>query len=135
MALLTWSKKYSVEVQSIDKQHKKLFDMINELHDAMRAGKGSVLAPEIVKRLAAYSREHFADEESKMKLAHYPDFASHKAEHDKLLGEVAALAMGIRDGKTVITMELQEFLQDWLKTHIAERDRKYSACLQAAGIR
>jgi hemerythrin len=135
MALFTWNKEYSVDVQSIDKQHKKLFDMINELHDAMVAGKGSLLAPGIVKRLAAYTREHFTSEEGLMKLASYPDFASHKAEHDKLNDEVAKMVKSLADETVVLTMDLQEFLRSWLMTHIAQRDKKYSLYLHAAGIR
>ena len=134
MALFAWSNEYSVEVESIDKQHQKLFEMVNELHNAMKAGKGSLHTPEIVKRLAAYAQDHFAAEEGAMKRANYPDFASHRAEHDKLVGQVAEMAKGIGDG-SVLTMDLQEFLCNWLKTHIAQCDKKYSAHLQAAGIR
>ena len=41
MALLTWTTEYSVAVEAIDKQHQKLFAMLNELHDAMKSGKGA----------------------------------------------------------------------------------------------
>jgi hemerythrin-like metal-binding protein len=135
MALFTWNDEYSVGVQSIDKQHKKLFGMVNELHDAMSAGKGSQLAPAIIERLANYAQEHFAHEEDMMKLAKYPDFANHRAEHDKLVGEVARMARGIGDGSVGLAMRLQEFLCNWLKTHIAQRDKKYRGHLQVAGIR
>src|ERR1039458_7281820 len=97
IALFTWSNEYSVEVESIDKQHQKLFETVNELHKAMKAGKGGLLTPEIVKRLAAYAQAHFAAEEGAMKRANYPDFASHRAEHDKLVGDVARTAAGIGD--------------------------------------
>ena len=40
MALLTWQDKYSVGIAQIDDQHKQLIIMINELNDAMLAGKG-----------------------------------------------------------------------------------------------
>jgi len=66
MALLNWSKEYSVEVQSIDKQHQKLFDMLNDLHDAMKSGRGVQVGPAILKGLVKYAGEHFADEEKMM---------------------------------------------------------------------
>jgi hemerythrin len=135
MALLKWSQDYSVRVPSIDTQHQELFAMINELHQAMTTGKGSLLVPEIVKRLAAYTQWHFADEEAKMKLAKYPDFAGHKTEHEKLSGEVAKLVKDMSNGSQVVTMQLMEFLRDWLKAHIVQCDRRYSMYLQAAGIR
>lgn len=135
MALLTWSTDYSVEVETIDKQHQKLFAMLNELHDAMKAGKGSLVAPAILKRVVAYTREHFSDEEGMMIRAHYPDFVSHKALHDKLTGEVVAIVKDFEAGKVVLSMKLLDFLSKWLQSHIVGCDKKYTVYLQAAGIR
>lgn len=135
MALLDWKNEYSVEVQSIDKEHQKLFSMLNELHDAMQSGKGSQVAPEILKRLVAYTREHFAYEESMMKRAKYPDFVNHKAEHDKLTDAVVKTVQEFESGKAVLSIELLTFLRKWLQTHILGCDKKYSAPMRAAGIR
>ena len=35
MALVKWNDSYSVQNVAMDKQHQHLFDLINELHDAM----------------------------------------------------------------------------------------------------
>ena len=43
MALLTWSSKYSVGVQSMDSQHTVLFGILNDLHTAMMKGEASKL--------------------------------------------------------------------------------------------
>ncbi len=134
MALLNWSGEYSVEVQSIDKEHQKLFDMLNELHDAMKVGKGSVVAPEILKRLIAYTCEHFAHEEGIMVRTRYPDYARHKAEHDKLTSEVTNIVHDFEAGKVVLSMKLLDFLRAWLQAHILGCDKRYSRHLQAAGI-
>ena len=125
MALLTWSTEYSVEVEAIDKQHQKLFAMVNELHDAMKAGKGTQTAPRILKKLVEYVCEHFALEEAMMAEAHYPELARHKAEHDKLTSEVAKMLQDIESGKTVLSMKLLQFLRSWLQDHIAGVDKKY----------
>ncbi len=134
MPLISWSDNYSVEVNSIDKQHQMLFDMLNNLHDAMKTGKGSKLAPTILKNLVEYTREHFAVEESLMFRAHYPDFARHKAEHDKLTAEVVRMVRDFENGKVPLSMNLLDFLRNWLQTHIVGSDKKYTACLQSAGI-
>jgi hemerythrin-like metal-binding protein len=135
MALLDWKNEYSVDVQSIDTQHKKLFGMVNELHDAMKTGAGSKIAPAILKRLVSYTREHFANEESMMLRAKYPDFASHKAEHDKLTHEVVKMVEDFESGKVVLSVKLLEFLRKWLQLHILSCDKKYTGHLQAAGLR
>ncbi len=135
MALLNWSREYSVEVQSIDKEHQKLFGMLNELHDAMKVGKGSEIAPAVLKRLVAYTCEHFANEEGMMVRTRYPDYARHKVEHDKLTSEVVNIVHDFDAGKVVLSMKLLDFLRAWLQSHILGCDKKYSSHLQAAGIR
>ena len=60
MALFTWQDKYSVGIRQIDDQHKQLINMINELNDAMLAGKEKeVLLTELNKR-ANYYVSHYA---------------------------------------------------------------------------
>jgi hemerythrin-like metal-binding protein len=132
---MEWNEKYSVNVSSIDYEHKKLFEMINELSDAMRSGKGSGIAPDILKRLAAYTQEHFAHEEKMMVRAGYANYATHKVEHDKLTREVVELMRNFDDKKVVLSISLLDFLQRWLTTHILSCDKQYVAPMQAAGVR
>jgi hemerythrin-like metal-binding protein len=134
MPLLTWNEEFSVEVQAIDRQHQKLFQMMNELHDAMKVGNGSKLAPAILTRLVAYAREHFATEEALMKHARYPGLAAHRAEHDQLTQQVAKMVKDFADGNAAITTSLLDFLRNWLRSHILTRDKSYTAHLRAAGI-
>jgi hemerythrin len=126
---MNWSTDYSVEVDSIDKQHRKLFEMLNELHDAMKAGKGTQLAPSILKNLVRYTREHFADEERLMIQARYPDFARHQAEHEKLTREVMIMEHSLASGEVVLSMKLVQFLRTWLQEHILGCDKKYMTYL------
>jgi hemerythrin len=41
MSYLKWSDKYSLNVAEIDEQHEKLFSLVNDMYDAMHAGKGT----------------------------------------------------------------------------------------------
>jgi len=58
-----WKDAYSVKVAALDNQHKKLFDLVNELHRAMRQGHGKDIAGDILLRLIEYTVHHFAGEE------------------------------------------------------------------------
>lgn len=129
MALMNWSTEYSVEVESIDQQHQQLFAMLNELHDAMKAGKGTQQAPRVLKNLVEYACEHFALEEALMAQAEYPELVRHKAEHDRLTAEVAKLMQDLESGKTVLSMKLLQFLRNWLQEHILGCDKKYISYL------
>ena len=63
MALLQWSDALSVGVVEIDRQHQKLVTMINDLNDAMRAGKGKDALGKTIAELIAYAATHFKTEE------------------------------------------------------------------------
>ena len=81
MALFTWNDSYSVKVAMCDQQHKKLFDIINRLADAMRLGKGDDVFSKTVGELLQYTRTHFQQEEALMRKANYPELASHQGAH------------------------------------------------------
>lgn len=134
MALVEWTSEYSVEIESIDAQHKQLFEMINELYDAMRAGNVALFVPAILKRLATYCREHFAEEEGMMIRTDYPDYLRHRAEHIKLTKEVMTMERDFTENKVVRSLTLLTFLKDWIQRHILFLDKQYGAHLKAAGV-
>ncbi|MBI1864448.1 MAG: hemerythrin, partial [Nitrospirae bacterium] len=39
MTLVTWDSTWSVNVKEIDAQHQKLIGIVNDLHEAIKAGK------------------------------------------------------------------------------------------------
>jgi hemerythrin len=41
MALVTWGPSLEVGIQLIDSQHKRLVDLINQLDDAQKQGRGN----------------------------------------------------------------------------------------------
>ncbi len=59
MALFNWSEEYSVNVNGLDNQHKKLVDLINELHSAMKEGKSKEVLGKIIEELISYTKFHF----------------------------------------------------------------------------
>lgn len=65
----------SAKIKEIDDQHKILIGLINLLHDAMLANRGSEIQKEIVTELAEYVRYHFATEEKYMRLFVNPQAA------------------------------------------------------------
>ncbi|HVM91282.1 MAG TPA: hemerythrin domain-containing protein [Terriglobales bacterium] len=59
MALVSWNPSYSVKVEKCDTDHKKLFDILNKLHEAMSAGNGNQVVAKVVKELGDYTKFHF----------------------------------------------------------------------------
>src|SRR5208283_4127594 len=99
MALMEWSDNLSVKVTQIDEQHKKLVGMLNDLHDAMKQGKGGEATGKILDGLIQYVATHFANEEKLMKDTAYPEYLKHKKEHDALTKQALDLQKQFQDGK------------------------------------
>lgn len=135
MALFEWNDSYSVKVAVCDAQHKRLFDIINKLGEAMRTGKGQEVLGKTVSELLSYTRTHFQQEEAMMKQANFPQLTTHQAMHRKFVGDVEKLDRDLREGRTANSVQVLELLRDWLLNHIVKVDKTYSECLNAAGIR
>ncbi len=134
MALLSWSEKYSVGIKEIDKQHQKLVELINNLHDGMKAGKGKEVLGGVLNELANYTAFHFGTEENLFEKFGYPEANTHKRQHSDLVADVLKYKGSYDSGKSVLTMDIMNFLKDWLINHIAGSDKKYSAFLNSKGI-
>jgi hemerythrin-like metal-binding protein len=134
MSFMSWEAQFSVGLDSIDTQHKKLVEMINELHDARLKGRSNETLAHIFEQLATYTVEHFAYEEKLFDQTGYPASAGHKSEHEALRTKVGELKAQMETQKYPFTMELMDFLREWLQKHIMGSDKAYSAHLKAAGI-
>ncbi|MBL6988074.1 MAG: hypothetical protein ISR72_13775, partial [Methylobacter sp.] len=62
--MLVWSDKFATNIELVDFQHKKLFDLLNKLSDAFKQGNPSeIMINEILQELLDYADKHFVDEE------------------------------------------------------------------------
>ena len=134
MSLLQWNETYSVQVTHIDQQHQTLFNTINELHEALRAGHGKDVVGKILQRLIDYTASHFAAEEAMLERNGYPELAAHRAAHHALVAQVLKFQKDFAAGNTGMAVQLMQFLQKWLSEHIQNTDKKYGAFLNAKGI-
>lgn len=73
--------------------------MINDLHDAMRQGKGRNVLGRIVSGLMDYTRIHFKTEEGYFDRFGYPDSRTHKKEHSNFVKRVSEFKEGFDKGK------------------------------------
>lgn len=134
MALFTWNSSYSVSVEQFDTEHQKLFALVNELNDAMRAGQGRFVLRIVLDSLIAYTNQHFAAEERAMKATRFPGYEAHAEEHRRLTEQVNDFAKQFEAGETSITIDVLYFLRDWLLNHIVTTDKKYSQHLKNYGM-
>lgn len=133
--IMSWKDSYSVGIAEIDRQHKKLIDLINQLNNAMAAGKGKKETGKILGDLIAYCASHFAVEEKLFDQHNYPDAQEHKTKHKKMVGKVLAMQKDFQAGKMTITFDVMDFLHQWLDKHILGTDKKYSHYFKSKGVR
>jgi|WetSurMetagenome_2_1015567.scaffolds.fasta_scaffold1024890_1 hemerythrin len=135
MAFLEWKEDYSVGIKKIDDQHKKLVAHLNDLFEAMKAGKGREVLDAVLNGLVQYTKDHFATEESLMKLYDFPDYEAHKQKHDKMAEHVIKLKQKVDSGEISNPLQITDFLKEWLGKHIMSTDKLYGPYLNQKGVR
>ncbi|TWI68582.1 hemerythrin-like metal-binding protein [Desulfobotulus alkaliphilus] len=123
--LMPWRSRLATSIKTIDDQHRELVRLINLLHKAMRLQKGAAELGGILKQLADYTVTHFAYEEELFARYGYPESRSHSKVHRDLVARVVGIQKDFESGKATVTMDLMDFLKDWLNTHILKTDMAY----------
>jgi len=135
MALIQWNEGLSVGVAEIDRQHQQLIKMINELNDAMRQGKGKEVLGKIITGLANYTVTHFGTEEKYFAQYGYPEADSHKKAHADFTKKVTEFKSNFDQGRIGLSIEILDFLSDWLQKHIKVVDKKYGPFFNEKGLK
>ncbi|MFC1836270.1 bacteriohemerythrin [Thermodesulfobacteriota bacterium] len=129
---MRWNRRMSVHVEKIDDQHKELISHINEVFGAVLEGKGAAEVTKVTGFLISYTKFHFWVEESYMRQYKYPEYDSHKKEHEELAAAVVKLKEQIAgegiDSQTVI--EVVKKLGEWTGQHIGKMDAALGAFLK-----
>jgi hemerythrin len=130
MPLITWDESLSVGVAVIDRQHQRLFDIINELDRAISKGKDNDAISQIIDDLIIYTATHFRTEEKYFTQLDYPGAEPHKQEHQiftKKVGEMTEkFIRGPVSGRLALSIEVMRFLSKWWVDHILATDKQYA---------
>ncbi len=133
--LLRWNANLSVGLNCIDDQHKVLIDLINELHRQMSSGASESEIGTVLSQLIDYTKTHFGFEEDLFTKHGYEETEAHIQIHSKLVSQLVDFQTQFKSGKTDISIELMEFLKDWLVNHIKKTDTRYVPFLRSKGVK
>lgn len=135
MPQIVWSTKYSVNIKTLDEQHQKLIGLLNRLDSAVQQGQGRTVLGGVLDELIAYTVYHFKTEEELFTKYEYPGIAQHVSQHEQLTAKVSGIKQKYDAGQTLISIQVLNFLSDWLTTHIQGSDKQYGPFLNQAGIK
>lgn len=131
---VTWTDDLSIDMASIDTQHKELFRRINLLLEKIKEGDAYEKTRETIEFLEDYTITHFGMEEALMMSKSYPEFRAHKEQHEKFKKELHYLKnVEIFRGKFKLPMilRLRSQVVNWFIEHILKVDSKLARFLKA----
>jgi len=122
--ILTWYKRFSVNNEEIDKQHKALFDIFNRLYDRCVESDDNIDLKSLILELVSYTDYHFLAEEQYMRDTGYKDIDRHISEHRIFTETILQLQCDGYIKNYGQAKELLIFLRNWILNHIMEEDKK-----------
>jgi hemerythrin len=126
--IVIWSDAFSVGVRLIDDQHKELVRMTNELALGCKKGgsEAEIYFMKTIQGAVRYVKTHFTTEEIIMERLNYPEFVTHKKEHEDFVAEVLKDVRNFEQGQKMVPLDFVHFLQQWVLNHIAKSDKRYA---------
>ena len=113
-------------VEEIDREHKRLLGLLNELHDAVHAGDAREVLGKVLDELMLYVGYHFAHEEELFLRTNYPGNERHRRQHRALTITVKEVREDFQlSGSEGLPVQVLEFLKTWLFEHIMGSDRAF----------
>lgn len=134
MKYAEWTKNLETKIDFVDRDHAHLFDLVNQLYEAMTSGKGKDVTAGILKELVDYSNSHFLKEEAMLEKRGFPGLSSHKVLHAKFVEKVNEVKVRHEQGALLLNVELLKFLKTWLNDHIAIEDKTYVVYLDSQHV-
>jgi hemerythrin len=112
-----WHNEYLIGNETIDQQHKYLFDLANLILES----KNTPILTKHFMSLYKYVREHFRDEEALMKKFRYPGYEDQAQAHEQMLTRLCEISSNIHAEKWTRD-EIMDFMQGKFLAHILEMD-------------
>lgn len=130
---MLWQPEFALGEETIDAQHKQLFNLLDKLYAAISSGERKEFLQMTFLFLADYAREHFAYEEELMKKFNYPDIETHITEHQRFRDDLKFfqedfISSGDTSGPLI---NLIGQISEWLVYHILNVDQQMGAYLHS----
>lgn len=132
---IAWDDSFKVGNPMIDSQHKRLFEIADELYSLTQASEERKEADTalVLQDCAKYVNFHFSCEEKLMHDSHYGEIEAHISQHKAFTTYVVSLMSDFGRGTKIDLDKLYDFIADWLVQHISTEDKKLANHAQNLG--
>lgn len=130
---IKWSEDYSIGIDYIDQDHKKLVHLLNQFSIAYDYAQCEEFEREALEDLVNYTKYHFKREEKLMADYGYPGLKEHQEEHQAMIDTVDDyVKIYNKEGHSSLK-QVTNLLTFWLINHIQESDKQYRDYLEEQG--
>lgn len=119
-----WEDRFNTSFQTIDNQHKKLFNLFNVFTSACIMGEDKNIVAELLFELEDYTHYHFDEEENILTKKGDGPTKKHLTQHAEFKKTLHDLKFDYVSDNKMISTELLEYIRAWLIDHIIGIDQK-----------
>jgi hemerythrin len=116
-----WSDEYLTGHEAIDNDHRKLFEIANNVFLIENPHEERDRVSDAVRELYDYMRVHFEREESVMSDLSYSDLDTHREKHADIIHRMNESLRNSRNFDD-LGNQLKAVMEDWLIKHIIQED-------------
>jgi hemerythrin len=118
-----WKEHYQLGEQKIDREHEELVTLLNELHEALQAGKPRASLGILLRELTRAVDKHFRTEEKLMRRSGYPGLDAHRRQHKSFARKLHGFQEQFQGGHAGLREPLLLEVKDWLRDHLLLSDK------------
>ena len=134
MEKVIWNESLSVGVEEIDRQHKQLLKMLNQLIDLDGITVGSETISDTLTKMTDYADYHFNSEEHYMQKYAYPDYEIHRRQHIEFMRKTAEFSLATMAYEKTVPADMLTYLKNWLVEHIMQSDMQFKPFFASKGL-
>ncbi|MGR8931804.1 MAG: bacteriohemerythrin [Gammaproteobacteria bacterium] len=112
-----WNDRYKVGDETIDAQHRALFELADEIVGVTDNAR----VTHLLMLFYQHAREHFSTEEQLMKQVAYPGYESHLQAHNQMLDKLVEISEIVQKHQWNPS-DIKVFVNRWVLVHILDED-------------
>lgn len=138
--MFEWKEAYGCQIEAIDVQHRRLFELAAELYEITKLQDGFDHYDDISRifqALSDYTVYHFTYEEELLALHGFPEEAlrAHKWEHAAFVAKLLQIQQqDLDEAQDKVLRDIIIVAVDWIEKHILDTDMEYVAFLRERGV-